>query len=60
MMKDYYRMKEEKGSGRAIIALTRKVARIVFSMLNKREKFDPTLMVREKIYQTACKLFDFL
>lgn len=53
MMKDYYRMKKEKGSGRAIIALTRKVARIVFSMLNKREKFDPTLMVREKIYQTA-------
>lgn len=53
LMKDYYRMKEEKGSGRAIIALTRKVARIVFSMLNKREKFDPTLMVREKIYQTA-------
>ena len=53
LMKDYYRMKKEKGSGRAIIALTRKVARIVFVMLNKQEVFDPTLMIRENLYQTA-------
>ena len=53
LMKDYYRMKKEKGSGRAIIALTRKVARIVFAMLNNQEEFNPALMVREKTKMTA-------
>ena len=47
IMEDYHRMKKEKGSGRAIIALTRKVAKIVFAMLNKQEEFDPALMIRE-------------
>ena len=50
---DYHRMKREKGSGRAIIATTRKVARIVFAMLNNQEEFDPTLMIRSKTEQTA-------
>lgn len=36
LMKDYQTMKISKGSGRAIIALTRKVARIVFAMLNNK------------------------
>ena len=53
LMKDYYRMKTEKGSGRAIIALTRKVARIVFAMLNNQEEFNLELMIREKYGQTA-------
>lgn len=53
LMKDYYRMKVEKGSGRAIIALTRKVARIVFAMLNEQTEFNPELMIREKYRQTA-------
>ncbi len=44
LMKDYQTMKTTKGSGRAIIALTRKVARIVFAMLNNREVFNPELM----------------
>ena len=44
LMKDYQTMKISKGSGRAIIALTRKVARIVFAMLNNREAFNPELM----------------
>lgn len=44
IMKDYQTMKISKGSGRAIIALTRKMARIVFVMLNKREPFNPELM----------------
>ena len=35
LMREYQRMKKEKGSGRAIIAMTRKVARIVFVMLEK-------------------------
>lgn len=46
LMKDYQTMKTSKGSGRAIIALTRKVARIVFAMLNKKEAFNPELMKR--------------
>lgn len=36
LMKDYQLMKIRKGSGRAIIALTGKVARIVFAMLNHK------------------------
>ena len=44
LMKDYQTMKISKGSGRAIIALTRKVARIVFAMLNNGEAFNPELM----------------
>ena len=46
LMKDYRTMKTSKGSGRAIIALTRKVARIVFAMLNNKEVFNPELMKR--------------
>jgi hypothetical protein len=38
-------MKEAKGSGKLIIATLRKLARIVFVMLSKREEFDPSLMV---------------
>ena len=49
LMKDYQTMKTSKGSGRAIIALTRKVARIVFSMLNKREAFNPELMTKPSV-----------
>ncbi len=44
LMKDYQTMKISKGSGRAIIALTRKVARIVFAMLNNKEAFNPELV----------------
>jgi len=40
----YHRMKKEKDSSRAIIALTREVARIVFAMLNNHEEFNPALM----------------
>jgi transposase len=46
LIKDYQRMKEVKGSGRAIIALSRKVARIVFAMLMRGEEFNSNLMVR--------------
>ena len=48
LMQDYKTMKTSKGSGRAIIALTRKVARIVYAMLNNREVFNPDLMVKCK------------
>ncbi len=53
LMIEYYHMKKEKGSGRAIITLTRKVARIVFAMLNNQEEFNPALMIREKTKLTA-------
>ena len=47
LIKDYRRKKEDKGSGRAIIALSRKVARVVFAMLMSGEEFKPELMMRE-------------
>lgn len=55
LMKDYALMKTNKGTGRAVIALTRKMARIVFAMLNTREPFNPDLMKTEErnIKQTA-------
>lgn len=49
LMKDYHKMKTSKGSGRAIIALTRKVARIVFAMLNNREPFRPEQMMKSSV-----------
>lgn len=55
IIEDYQRKKIEKGTGRAIIALTRKVARIIFAMLLSKAEFNPALMVQEhkKIQQTA-------
>ena len=47
-MQDYNMMKVSKGSGRAIIALTRKIARIVFAMLNNRTPFDPEVVIKSK------------
>ena len=44
LIKEYQRRKDNKGSGRAIIALARKITRIVFVMLSKRERFNPDLM----------------
>ena len=49
LMKDYQTMKISKGSGRAIIALTRKVARIVFAMLNNKEAFKPEFMRKTSV-----------
>ena len=51
IIKDYQRRKGDKGSGRAIIALARKITRIVFVMLSKRESFNPELMRCEVIIQ---------
>ena len=54
IIKEYQRRKGDKGSGRAIIALARKITRIVFVMLSKREGFNPTLMhYEQEIQQTA-------
>ena len=51
LIKEYQRRKEDKGSGRAIIALARKISRIVFVMLSKRERFNPDLMRCDDILQ---------
>ena len=52
LIKDYHRKKDDKGSGRAIIALARKISRIVFVMLSKREPFNPDLMqINEQYFQ---------
>ena len=50
-----HRKKEDKGSGRAIIALARKISRIVFVMLSKKEVFNPDLMqgIEQNFQQTA-------
>ena len=54
LIKEYQRRKEDKGSGRAIIALARKISRIVFVMLSKRERFNPDLMrCDDSLPQTA-------
>ena len=61
LIKDYHRKKEDKGSGRAIIALARKISRIVFVMLSKRETFNPDLMrITEQNFQKQPKSIDFL
>ena len=54
IIKEYQRRKADKGSGRAIIALARKITRIIFVMLTKRERFNPDLMrCEDNIQQTA-------
>ena len=61
LIKDYHRKKDDKGSGRAIIALARKISRIVFVMLSKRETFNPDLMrITEQNFQKQPKSIDFL
>jgi transposase len=54
IIKEYQRRKADKGSGRAIIALARKITRIIFVMLTKRERFNPDLMrCEDNVQQTA-------
>lgn len=55
IIKDYHRKKDDKGAGRAIIALARKISRIVFVMLLKWESFNPNLMqsIEQNFQQTA-------
>ena len=55
IIKDYHMKKYDKGAGRAIIALARKISRIVFVMLLKWESFNPNLMqsIEQNFQQTA-------
>jgi len=52
LMTDYRTMKTSKGSGKSIIATTRKLARIIFAMLHSREPFNPGLMVKNNCLLT--------
>jgi transposase len=45
IMMRYQDMKKYKGSGRSIVATSRKLATIVHSMLTKRQEFDPAMML---------------
>jgi len=53
LITDYKTMKISKGSGVSIIATTRKLARIIFAMLNNREPFNVELMVKNKCLFTV-------
>ncbi len=53
--------KDDKGSGRAIIALARRISCIVFVMLSKRETFNPDLMrITEQNVQQQPETIDVL
>lgn len=53
LMTDYRVMKTSKGSGKSIIATTRKLARIIFAMLRNREPFNLSLMRRDNCLFSA-------
>jgi transposase len=51
IMNKYQDMKKHKGSGKSIIATARKVSTIVWTILKKREPFDPLKMYEIKIWK---------
>lgn len=50
MFKAYEAMKRDKGSGKSIIACARRMSRMVFCMMLRKEKFDPLLMADSRYY----------
>ena len=53
MMERYVALKASKGSGRAIIATARKIAMIIWHMLNDETEFNVGLMVDQKLSKKA-------
>jgi transposase len=51
VMHKYQRMKENKGSGKSIIATARKMSVVVWTMLKNRQPFNPMKMMGDKNYQ---------
>jgi transposase len=45
IMKRYEQLKKEKGSGKSIIATSRKLSSVIWHMLTNREPFDPVRML---------------
>lgn len=50
LVKHYYHLKERKGSGKAIIATARKLAKITWILLKRREMFDASLRYKKVIH----------
>lgn len=53
LMGRYATMKQHKGSGRAIIATTRKLSKIVWDMLHTDQPFDPVRMTNSRLCQVV-------
>jgi hypothetical protein len=53
LMERYEALKKSKGSGKSIIATARKVAVIIWHMLNEGKEFDAALMVERKLARKA-------
>jgi transposase len=56
MVRHYDYMKPNKGSGKSIIAMARKVATVIWKMLTDKVEFNPTLMVDKKAEKIADKM----
>jgi hypothetical protein len=56
LMQRYELMKQNKGSGKSIIATARKMATIIWSMLSKGEEFDSALMIDRGLTKKAASM----
>jgi transposase len=56
LMQRYEVMKQNKGSGKSIIATARKLATIIWTMLSKDEEFDSALMVDRGLMKKAASM----
>jgi len=59
LMCKYRTMKENKGTGKSIIATARKMSTIVYAILKKREPFDPARMSPDPKYVEMTKVARF-
>jgi len=53
LMERYQIMKQEKGSGKSIIATARKLSKVIYFMLVTGREFDPSLMIDKKLSEKA-------
>lgn len=56
IMERYTAMKQEKGSGKTIIATARQLSRIIWCMLSEDVPFDPSLMTDKKLKRKASSM----
>jgi hypothetical protein len=56
LMQRYEVMKQNKGSGKSIIATARKLAAIIWHILSKDEEFNPLLMIDKRLIKKASSL----
>jgi transposase len=55
LMNTYRSMKQNKGTGKSIIATARKISTIVYALLKQRVTFDPLKMVSDKKHQEVTR-----